>query len=232
MTEVISGHFWFSLCLGNIILQNMHLFNPISTPDELLELTPKLRCGTVLVVQGFRIRVSTAKHVFDLWSGNLWSCMPHGVAKNKKVQHVCVYDKVKVTQSCLTLWDHMDYTVHGILQARILEWVAFPFSRGSSQPRYWTQVPHIAGRFSTSWATKQAQEQKSPTRMCIWHSESHSVMCDSLRPHGLYSPWNSPGQNTGVGSLSLLQWIFQPRNWTRVSCIVGGFFSSCKWQKR
>ena len=43
--------------------------------------------------------------------------------------------KVKVTQSCLTLYNPVDYTVHGILQASILEWVAFPFSRGSSQPR-------------------------------------------------------------------------------------------------
>ena len=41
-----------------------------------------------------------------------------------------------------------------------------------------------------------------------WESESHSVMSDSLWPHGLYSPWNSPGQNTGVGSLSLLRGIF------------------------
>ena len=39
-------------------------------------------------------------------------------------------------------------------------------------------------------------------------SESHSVASDSLRPHGLHGPWNSPGQNTGVGSLSLLQGIF------------------------
>ena len=39
-------------------------------------------------------------------------------------------------------------------------------------------------------------------------SESRSVLSDSLRPHGLYSPWNSPGQNIGVGSLSLLQGIF------------------------
>ena len=39
-------------------------------------------------------------------------------------------------------------------------------------------------------------------------SESHSVGSDSLRLHGLYSPWNSPGQNTGAGSLSLLQGIF------------------------
>ena len=43
----------------------------------------------------------------------------------------------------------MDYTVHGILQARILEWVAFPFSRGYSQPRDQTQVSHIASRFFT-----------------------------------------------------------------------------------
>ena len=44
-------------------------------------------------------------------------------------------------------------------------------------------------------------------------SESHSVMSDSLRPRGLYSPWNSPGQNTGVGSLSLLQGIFPTQGW-------------------
>ena len=43
--------------------------------------------------------------------------------------------KVKVAQSCPTLWDPMDYTVHGILQARILEWVAYPLSSGSAQPR-------------------------------------------------------------------------------------------------
>ena len=49
--------------------------------------------------------------------------------------------------------DPVDYAVHGILQARILEWVAFPSSRGSSQPRHWTQVSHIAGGFLTSWAT-------------------------------------------------------------------------------
>ena len=42
--------------------------------------------------------------------------------------------EVKVAQLCLPLWDPMDYTVHGILQPRILEWIAFPFSRGSSNP--------------------------------------------------------------------------------------------------
>jgi len=44
----------------------------------------------------------------------------------------------------------MDYTVHGIPQARILEWIAFPFSRESSQPRDQTQVSHIAGGFFAS----------------------------------------------------------------------------------
>ena len=48
--------------------------------------------------------------------------------------------EVKVAQSRLTLCDPVDYTVHGILQARILEWVAFPFSMGSSQPRDQTGV--------------------------------------------------------------------------------------------
>ena len=48
---------------------------------------------------------------------------------------------------------------------------------------------------------------------------------DSLRPHGLYGPWNSPGQNTGVSNLSLLQFNL-PRNRTWVSCIAGGFFTS------
>ena len=63
---------------------------------------------------------------------------------------------MKVTQSCQILCDPMDYTVHGILQARILEWVAFPFSRGSSQTRDQVLVSHIAGGFFTSWATREA----------------------------------------------------------------------------
>ena len=61
--------------------------------------------------------------------------------------------KMKVTPSCLTLCDTMDYTVHGILQARILEWVAVPFSRASSKPKDRTQTSRIAGGFFTSWAT-------------------------------------------------------------------------------
>ena len=75
--------------------------------------------------------------------------------KENTVSHYYL-QQVKVTQSCLTLCDSMDYTVHGILQARTLEWVAFPFSRGSSQPRDQTQVSRIAGRFFTSWATREA----------------------------------------------------------------------------
>ena len=65
---------------------------------------------------------------------------------------------VKVTQSCPTLYDPMDCTLHGILQVRMLEWVAFPFSRVSFRPRDRTQVSLIAGGFFTSWATREAQE--------------------------------------------------------------------------
>ena len=76
--------------------------------------------------------------------------------------------KVKVAQSSPTLCNPTDHTVHGILQARILEWVAFPFSRGSSQTRDWTQVSHIAGWFFTRWAISSVQF-------------NHSVVADSLR---------------------------------------------------
>ena len=66
--------------------------------------------------------------------------------------------KLKFAQSRLTCGDPMDYTVHGILHAKVLEWVAFPFSRGSSQPRYQTQVSSIVSRFFTKLTTKEAQE--------------------------------------------------------------------------
>ena len=68
-----------------------------------------------------------------------------------------------VTQSCLTLCDPPPWTVAHqaplsmwILQGRILEWVAMPSSRGSSQPRDWTQVPCVAGGFFSVWATREA----------------------------------------------------------------------------
>ena len=70
--------------------------------------------------------------------------------------------KVKVAQSCPTLGDPLDYTVHGILQARILEWVAVPFSRGSSQPRDRTHVSYMAGGFFSNWATREAQVKLFP----------------------------------------------------------------------
>ena len=63
--------------------------------------------------------------------------------------------------SCIQLHDLMDYRVHGIFQAKILELVAVPFSRVSSQPRDQTQVSCITGRFFTSWATKKARSYKA-----------------------------------------------------------------------
>ena len=81
--------------------------------------------------------------------------------------------EVKVAQSCLTLRDLMDYTVHGLLQARILEWVAFPFSRGSSQPRDWTQVSHIAGGFFTKLSHQGSPSSKRTYLQC---RRRHSIL--------------------------------------------------------
>ena len=105
--------------------------------------------------------------------------------------------KVKVIQLCLTLCDPMDYTVQGILQARILEPVAFPFSRWSSQPRDRTQISLIAGRFFTSWATRKAQEywsrQPIPSLADLLNpgikSESPALQVDSLPTELSGKPW-------------------------------------------
>ena len=156
-------------------------------------------------------------------------------------------------------------SVHGIFQARILEWVAISFSKtlfpGFLRPEYWSGYPFpspgdisnprieprsptlqtdslpaepqgkskntgvgilslLQGIYLTQkldqgllhcrWILYQVSywgSPKVPWSEVKW-SESHSIASNPLRPHELYSPWNSPGQNTGVGSFSLLQGIF------------------------
>ena len=73
--------------------------------------------------------------------------------------YISLWGEGEVAQSCLTLWDPvycnlLGFSIHGILQARILEWIAIAFSRGSSRPRDRTRVSHIGGRRFNLWATK------------------------------------------------------------------------------
>ena len=173
----------------------------------------------------------------------------------------------KSLQLCPILCDPMGCSlqvssVHGVLQARILEWIAVLSSRDQT-PGILTQesnlrllFPALKGGFftiSTTWEAPYVHTCKyilinntSILYVCVYiiiiqyavlhiytyimyvkigssleytlgnsykpqsesKSERHSVLSDSLRPHGLCSPWNSLGQNTGGGSLSLLQGIF------------------------
>ena len=101
--------------------------------------------------------------------------------------------KVKVAQSGPTLCDLMDYTVHGILQARILGWVAFPFSRGYSQPRHQTQVSRTAGGFFTSWARGKPSE-----------SEIRSAVSNSLCLSSARKVWDLPGGPVAESTLPRL----------------------------
>ena len=139
---------------------------------------------------------------------------------------------MKVAQSCPTLCDPSDYAVHGILQARILEWVACPFSRGSSWPRNRTGISCIASRFFTSWATREAQPSssdqiRSVTQSCPTHcdpmnsstpglpvhhqlpefTETHvHQVNDAIQPsHPLLSP--SPPAPNPSQHQSLFQWV-------------------------
>ena len=144
--------------------------------------------------------------------------------KHVKAAQMSVQYISSVAQSCSTLCDPMDCSlpgssVHGILQARVLEWVAISFSRGSSQPRDQTQVSHTAGR-----RFKGSPKQFFFLNVCCCCMLSCSIVSDSLRPHGLQPatllcPWDFPGKNTGVGSHFLLQGVFRLRGHTRFSCI-------------
>ena len=110
-----------------------------------------------------------------------------------KSQDYCVWNvKVLVAQSCPTLCDPMDCSLPGssvywILQARILELVAIPFSRGSSRPRDWTHVSCIAGRFFTVWATSEApvktwKQPKCPKTDGWIRSRGTCIQCDTAWP--------------------------------------------------
>ena len=132
-----------------------------------------------------------------------------GVLVTKKWKQEYCGVKVKVAQLCLALCDPMDYTAHGILQARILEWVAFSFSRGSSQSRDPTQVSCIAGGFFTSWATVQF---------------SCSVVSDSLQlhePQHARPPCPSPTPGVHPNPCPSSQWCHP----TISSSVI--LFSSC-----
>ena len=90
---------------------------------------------------------------------NCWICRNIPSVSQCTLQCIKVKAKVSVSQSCPTLCDPIDYSlpgssVHGIFQARILEWVAMPFSSESSQPREGTQASCTAGRFFPVWATR------------------------------------------------------------------------------
>ena len=95
------------------------------------------------------------------------------------------------------------------------------------------------GEMMAEFQARQADSQASMIAVDIeenrknwkmFDSESRSVMSDSLRPHELYSSWNFPSQNTGVGSLSFYRGSSQPRDRTQVSHIAGEFFTS--WATR
>ena len=139
----------------------------------------------------------------------------------------------------------MDYTVHGILQDRILEWVAFPFSRGSFQPRDGTQVSFIAGGFFTSWATREAHSPEPCPRHCLFWNFSRTptrtprlslCACTGL----LHSPLLSHG------AVSIRHTCWQPSGWqhpvpnTRTSHTVPrprsaewpSEWKTCVWKRR
>ena len=106
-------------------------------------------------------RILSPKEILDLLNKQFQNVRKQHFSEKEgqNQRHRNIKELSMYSQSCSALSDicnSMDYTVHGILQARIQEWVAFPFSRRSSQPRDRTQVSCIADGFFTCWATKES----------------------------------------------------------------------------
>ena len=99
-------------------------------------------------------------------------------------------------------------SVHGILQARIQEWVAIPFSRGSSQPRDQTWVSHIAGRFFAIWATREDPAGKNlPAMQETWVWSLEDPLEKGMATHSSIAwgiPWTErPGRLQSLGCKEL-----------------------------
>ena len=129
---------------------------------------------------------------------------------------------MEVAQSCQTLCDPMDYSlrgssIHGIFQARVLDWVTISFSRGSSWPRDQTQVSRIVGKML--YYLRKPGQPKVEVLSCS------VILTNSLRPHRLLPPGFSV---RGILQARILEWLAipfsrgssQPRNWTQVSHIA------------
>ena len=126
----------------------------------------------------------------------------------------------EVTQSCLTLCDPMDCSlpgssVNGILEARMLEWVAISFSRGSSWPRDWTQVSRIVGRRFTVWATREAHSLEGLKDWCkaeapiLWPTATKSWLTGEVWCwQGLKSKWEGGSRGWDGEIASLIQWTW------------------------
>ena len=146
-----------------------------------------------------------------------------------------------VAQSYLTLCDPMDCSlpdayVHGILQARILEWVAISFSRGTSKPRDWTRVSCIIGRFFMVWATWEACWKKVKvlvTQLCptldihlFIHSLDTSNSCEpSTKPEKVNNNLcNALSYFLSYLSLCLYRWLISWINHLLFSCLLKNAF--------
>ena len=138
---------------------------------------------------------------------------------------VCESESFSVVSD--SLWPHG--IVHGLLQARILDWVAVPFSSGSSKCIDWTQVSCTAGSFFTSWVTREPKNTGVGSLSLLqWIFLTWELNRDFLLYRQIFY------QMSYKGSQRILEWVAYPfssgpswpRNRPGVSCIAGGFFTN------
>ena len=133
-------------------------------------------------------------------------CIVHGVAELDTTERLSLLENEMATHSSILAWRIPWTEEPGRLQ-----------STGSQRVRQNWATKHSTGTTHILvWKLSSGEKRYHYMHIFLWLNDSEvkvALVSGSLRPHGLYSPWNSPGQNTGVGSLSLLQGIFPIQGW-------------------
>ena len=178
--------------------ESISLQNPPkgTTPNSLICLllpSPLAHSAAALVASYFTSGLSHCLEHFPAW---LHSSLLYPFKFLPKYQNYIETRPPTLWKSLSYVWlcHPMDYTVHGILQARILEWVAIPFSRGSSQPRDQTQVSHILPYFLVAIIIFQYTVSNT---LATWHEE----------PAHWKSPWCWERLSTGRRGWQRMRWL-------------------------
>ena len=165
--------------------------------------------------------ISTSRHKSKSWQPALNQDIVLDLKQLRVGKKATLGMCVLVAQSCPTHWNPIHCSlpgscVHRILQAKTLEWVVMPYSRRSSQPRDWTQVACITGRFFTIWATREALISTGVGQLVEWPVKigKQKTQCKKIDRSAEGQQWQVPDTHNSILGLSTTLRMRGPKYWS------------------